>query len=414
MSPHHEDPTKVALNGTHAGVRTRRSLWLAVMIVVLTVGTVGSVVGARAVARNDGNKSRQVFLASAAEISSTLQQAIVHEQDLTISTGAVLVRNPNATEADFLVWTRSVRAFARYPEVQSIFDIQQVLPSQLAAYAARQVADPSGPLAAAGTFAVTPSGSRPYYCLASVSRSRETTTDLPDGVDFCQSPLRSELLQARDSGQDGYLPYKQGDVEELAIGAAIYRGGVVPGTVTARRAELIGWTGIAILPGVLLHTALAHHLSTAVAFHYGSGSSSTTFRAGVVPHDAQSTSIDLSNSWRIVVLGPATDGDLLSNPHALDLLLGGFTLSLLLGLILHLLGTSRSRALELVAERTDELRHQAFHDPLTGSAESSTDPRPDRPHAGACPTRAHHARRTLLGPRQLQGHQRHPGASSRR
>ncbi len=31
-----------------------------------------------------------------------------------------------------------------------------------------------------------------------------------------------------------------------------------------------------------------------------------------------------------------------------------------------LLGTSRSRALELVAERTEELRHQAFHDPLTG------------------------------------------------
>lgn len=296
-------------------VRTRRSFWLAVMIVVVAAGTIGAVVGARGVARNDGSKERQVFLASAAQISSTLQLAIVHEQDLAISAGAVLVRNPDATEADFLVWTKSVRAFARYPEMQTIFDIQQVLPSQLTAYAARQVADPSGPLAAPGTFAVTPAGSRPYYCLASVSRSRNTTTDLPDGIDFCQTPLRSELVHARDSGQDEYLPHEQGKVEELAIGAAIYRGGSVPRTVDARRADIVGWTGIAILPGVLLHTALADHPSTAVAFHYGSGSSSATFKAGVVPHDAQSTSIGLSNGWHIDILGTATDGAVLSNPH---------------------------------------------------------------------------------------------------
>jgi diguanylate cyclase (GGDEF)-like protein len=347
-------------------VRTRRSFWLGVMIAFLAAGTLASVVGARSVARGDSSRARQVFLASAAEISSTLQLAIVHEQDLTISTGAVLIRNPDTTEADFLGWTKSVRAFARYPEVQTIFDIQLVRPSQLRAYAARQVADPSGPLAAPGTFAVTPSGNRPYYCLASVSRSRRTTTDLPDGIDFCQSPLRSELLHSRDSGLDEYLPYKQGNVEELAIGAAIYGGGAVPGTVEARRADLLGWTGIAILPGVLLDTALAHHPSTAVAFHYAAGTSSTTFRTGVVPHDAQSTSMNLSNSWHIDVLGASTGGGVFSNPHALYLLVGGLSLSLLLGLMLYVLGTSRSRALELVAERTGELRHQAFHDPLTG------------------------------------------------
>ncbi len=204
------------------------------------------------------------------------------------------------------------------------------------------MADPSGPLAAVGTFAVTPAGSRPYYCLASVSRSRTATTDLPDGIDFCQTPLGSELLHARDSGRDEYLPYKEGAVGELAIGAAIYRGGVVPSTVDARRANIMGWAGIAILPGVLLEAALAHHPSTAVAFHYVSGSSSATFNAGVVPRDAQSTSIDLSNGWHIRVMGAAAEGAVLSNPHARDLLGGGIMLSLLLGLMLYLLGTSRS------------------------------------------------------------------------
>jgi diguanylate cyclase (GGDEF)-like protein len=351
-------------NERTAAVRTLRKFWVAIVLVVLLAGTIGSGVEARNVARNDRDKSRQVFLASATEIGSTLQQAIVHEQDLSISTGAVLVRNPNATEADFLAWTRSVRAFDRYPEVQSIFDIQLVPASQLSSYAARQVADPSGPLAAKGSFAVAPAGSRPYYCLAAVARSR--TTAVPDGIDYCQSALVSVLTQARDSGQEVYLPYKPGNVEELAIGAAIYRGGVVPGTVAARRAAIMGWTGTTIVPGVLLAAALAHHPATAVAFRSASDSSTVAFKAGVVPPGAQSTSIHLSNGWQVQVLGTGTQGGVLSNSHALDLLLGGITVSVLLALLLYVLGTSRARALELVAERTDELRHQAFHDPLTG------------------------------------------------
>jgi diguanylate cyclase (GGDEF)-like protein len=48
------------------------------------------------------------------------------------------------------------------------------------------------------------------------------------------------------------------------------------------------------------------------------------------------------------------------------MLLGGIALALLLGVLVYVLGTSRSRALVLVDERTNEPRHQAFHDPLTG------------------------------------------------
>jgi diguanylate cyclase (GGDEF)-like protein len=40
--------------------------------------------------------------------------------------------------------------------------------------------------------------------------------------------------------------------------------------------------------------------------------------------------------------------------------------SLLLGTLLYVLGTSRSRAVQVVHERTDQLRHQALHDSLTG------------------------------------------------
>jgi diguanylate cyclase (GGDEF)-like protein len=46
--------------------------------------------------------------------------------------------------------------------------------------------------------------------------------------------------------------------------------------------------------------------------------------------------------------------------------LAGLSVSLLLGLLIYVLGTGRSRALQLVSERTDQLHYQAFHDSLTG------------------------------------------------
>ncbi len=167
------------------------------------------------------------------------------------------------------------------------------------------------------------------------------------------------------AGTSEYLPYKSGNVQDLVIGAAIYRGGTVPTTVATRRAAFLGWTGTAILPDVLLASALHGHPATAVAFQYGTGSSKVRFTAGAAPHDAQSTTINLHNGWRVEVFA-AAGGGLFSDGHAVALLSGGIAFCCLLGLLLYVLGTGRSRALELVDERTNELRHQAYHDPLTG------------------------------------------------
>jgi len=336
------------------------------VVSLVVIGTFGSVVAALQVARADSSKSRQVFVASAADVASTLRLTIQHEQDLTISAGAFLANNPNPTEAEFLAWTKSVRAFARYPELETISEALMVPASQLAAYAAQQVADPSGPLAANGTFQVSPLGNRPYYCLATVAQTGHAANVLPDGTDLCKTALGPALLEARVSGKDEYLPYNSGKGEDLAVGAAVYSGGAVPGTVKARQAAFVGWTGTATLPSVILATALEGHPSTEVAFHYGAGSSRVTFRAGKAPLGAGSTTINLHNGWHVQVFGSVTGAGLLANRNALMLLIGALALCWLLGLLIYVLGTSRSRALELVHERTVELRYQAFHDSLTG------------------------------------------------
>jgi diguanylate cyclase (GGDEF)-like protein len=162
------------------------------------------------------------------------------------------------------------------------------------------------------------------------------------------------------------VPYRVGSGDELVVGAPIYQGGVVPKTVQARRAAFIGWTGTEILPKTVLDTALRGYPNTAVVFRYGSGPSAATFRAGTAPKESQGMTIELHNGWSVQTFGSVTDSGVLSDGKALILLLGGISVSLLLGVLIYVLGTSRSRALLLVSERTDQLHHQAFHDSLTG------------------------------------------------
>jgi diguanylate cyclase (GGDEF)-like protein len=364
--PDHEDEDLAPMMGATPGARSRLNLWIAGIALLVVVGTVGSVMGAQAVARNDAAKSHQAFEGSAAQIASSLKQALVHEQDLSVSAAGVFVRDPESTQTEFLQWTSSIHAFARYPELQGLSELTLVPASQLNAFAARQVADPSGPLTPNGTFDVSPPGTRAYYCLASVSQSRYARLVIPAGLDYCTTSLGKALLTSRDSGKSAAIPYKTGKTEELGMGTPIYQGGVVPKTVQARQAAFIGWTGTEILPKVVLTAAIAGHPSTAVAYRYRSGSSDVTYTAGTTPSDHQSTTIALSDGWHVQVFGSATSAGVFANRNALTLLLGGVALSWILGLLLYVLATSRSRALALVHERTDELRFQAFHDSLTG------------------------------------------------
>jgi diguanylate cyclase (GGDEF)-like protein len=333
---------------------------------MVTLGTIGSVFGARAVDHSASQRARQAFVTSSMGIASTLELTIQHEQDLVGATGAVIVHTPSISQADFVEWTSEVHAFQRYPEVQGMAELVMVPASQLSAFAARAVLEPAGALGADGTFQVSPPGNRPYYCLAAVSESRSGASTTPAGFDYCDTGLGTKLLSARDTGQTAYVPYGTGSGEELVLGAPLYIGGTTPATVAARRATFLGWTGTSIYPNLILATALKNHPSTALAFDYRNGTSTVTLKAGTAKAGAQSTSIDLHNGWNVVVSGPASPVGGLANGTGDAVLLGGIIVSLLLAAVILLLGTSRARALLLVNERTGQLRFQAFHDSLTG------------------------------------------------
>jgi diguanylate cyclase (GGDEF)-like protein len=57
---------------------------------------------------------------------------------------------------------------------------------------------------------------------------------------------------------------------------------------------------------------------------------------------------------------------MLTDTYSLTFLIAGLIISLLVGSLIYLLGSSRTRAVTMVHERTDQLQFQAFHDSLTG------------------------------------------------
>jgi diguanylate cyclase (GGDEF)-like protein len=341
-------------------------MWAPISCALVLVGVLASVLGARAAARSSAEHARLAFHLTSAEVSSTLTLAIQHEEDLIVSAGAFVSGAPHASPADFDRWAQAVDAMGRYPELQNLGLVKLVPASRLASFARQLAGDPVRPLGpsslpSSGPLMLLPPGPRPYYCLATAGLARSAASYLPAGIDYCA--LAPTLIAARETALVTYAPVAGRRGAALGIEAPVYSGGVKPPTAAARRRAFIGWVGELVVPGVVLARALQGHPGVAVRFRYGSH---VAFTSGVPPHDAQSTVIVLANHWTVQTFGAPVSASVFADPHALTVLIGGALLSLMLGLLVALLATGRTRALSLVREKTRELSHQALHDPLTG------------------------------------------------
>ena len=343
-------------------MRRPRWVWLSATALLVAVGTLGSVLGASVVAHNDAQRSHQAFVSSSTGIASALKLAIQQENSLVISAKAFVLANPNASNTEFLSWVNSMQVKKRYPELHALAFYALVRPGQLSQFVTRILADPPVPLPAGQSYQITPPGIRPSYCLVDLAYE-DGGLALPLGYDVCAT--YDAAAKTKALAQETYVPYKVGKKDYLAVEEPIYSGGAEPATVQARAAAVLGFVGVTTLPSFDLDQALSGHPDTAVAFHYGSGSSKVTFRAGSAPAGAMATSVNLHNGWHLETFGVVDGSGVLTNANTLILLLGGFVLSLLLGALIYVLGTSRSRALVLVDERTQELNHLALHDSLT-------------------------------------------------
>jgi PAS domain S-box-containing protein len=340
----------------------RHHAWAVVAGLLVIAGSVASVVAAEAVAHGAEQKSRAAFQGISADNASALRLAIQHEEDLVIHGAAFVGAYPNATNTEFIHWVKSVHTLERYPELESIGILAMVQPADLKKFAARIEADPPTPLKADGKFQLVPPGNRPFYCFASGSMARTPSTAAP-GLDYCA--LTPTIVAGRDSGIASYVPYKIGNKVRLAIQNPIYRGSVLPATIKARRSAFVGFFGMTVIPAVVLDSALKGRANAAVKITYHADTEfaklngDTSFSSGTVPIHAQSARINLDNGWTVQTFGAAAPTGVFGVESAGSLLLGGLALSLLLGVLILVLATSRGRALALVDRQTGEIREQA-------------------------------------------------------
>jgi signal transduction histidine kinase/CheY-like chemotaxis protein len=338
------------------------AVWVAVAALLIAVGTISAVLGARAVSSNNAERERVAFASSSATIASAIKLGLANEQDLELAAGAFVADHTEVTEPGFLEWAHAMQAAARYPELVLAGYVVIVPATQLASFAAHATADPAGPLSH-GKFVVDPAGKRPYYCFAEALFATSALFAPAAGYDYCAGSAKGagEIPRAPSVTATTLLP----GLPLLVVDTPVYRGGTVPTTASARAGSFLGYTAVAVLPTLLLQTALQGHPHTALALELKSPSSHLVFAAGRAPHHAQRTTIDLHDGALVRISGAPLIVGLFSDGDALRVLVGGITLSVLLGLLMFVLATSRERARRQVREQTRQLSAEVA---LTASA----------------------------------------------
>src|SRR6202035_2828819 len=300
-----------------------RTLWAAVAALCVAAGAAGSVLGAHALAGHDEAQSRQNFHLSVTStgIASTVRVALQREEDLLAAAGTFCAGNPKTSPAELSSWARGANALRRYPELQRLGFVALLksepalaTPPVTTATTARGF----GRLTPASSSRVTslrpPAAAKPsYYCSAVAQLSRSSTGAAASGGGHCS--LSHGLLSARDSGLSAYSAHAGG--KTLGIVTPVYRGGVVPSSVGARRAAFGGWLREVLLPSVVLGQALQGHPQAAAQLRYHAGAANVTFAAGAPSHDAQSVATDLHGGWTLMSFGPAVSTGVLSDAGAL-------------------------------------------------------------------------------------------------
>ncbi len=355
-------------------IRARRVVWAAVAILCVAAGTIGSVLAAHAVARNDAATARSNFHQGSVGVASALKLAIQREEELAVSAGTFFAGNAKASPAEFARWVKWARTLRRFPELQNLGLVTIVRQSQLAAFEARitgraikpetsEAAPSLEPSALAEGFAVEPASNHHYYCLASAELARSAAVAAPVGLDYCAKS--AALLLARDTGTSRYAPVSVGHTTAIAVETPVYRGNATPRSVFGRTAAAVGWLREVLVPGVVLQQALKGHPATAARLSYRTNTRNVTFTSGTPQTGDQSATSSLHDGWTVTTFASAPTAGVLADEDALTVLIGGILLSVLVGLLAFLVGGGRGPARSSLAKAPD-VPHDDLHDPLTG------------------------------------------------
>jgi diguanylate cyclase (GGDEF)-like protein len=365
--------------------RDRQTSWSRIGWLLLAAGVALSVVAGgfwRDQARDQANHS---FDAQAASVGSSVTTALRRMDDLTVAARTVIASEPDLTNEELANWYRSVDAHRRYRGTLGFGFMALVPAAQLPRYVSQVRADPiPGVPRLHGDLTINPPGPRASYCLIRLGVAGIVNRLIPGGygLDVCAIPGAGAIVGTRDTARFSAFSSTLATGERiLTVAAPVYRGGV-PTNIAQRRARMLGWVIGIFDVKAILGQAVAGDRGLAVTISRQDAASprvvlpkSTTLSTVSKVASIGSLSgaslkrqftLDADGRWVVTVAKQPDWGVLSPTVQGAALLLGGVLMTLLVFLLIHVLAQGRSRALRMVAEKTEELHHQALHDALTG------------------------------------------------
>jgi diguanylate cyclase (GGDEF)-like protein len=338
-----------------------RVRWAAIGMVVLLCGvlaTAGVAIDQLDALRDQADRAYQE---ASEDVAAAVRLELQRQTDLLVSTGAYVSEHPGITSGHLERWIRSIRALERYPDLLGVLFVRLVDHEELDAYLSD--IDPGGALV------VIPPGPREWYCLIqAVGYQADTEIQVRPGFDYCVDPaLGASIEPVRLAGQETYQSGVEiaGLMPLLAI-APVYTGGIDPGTPDARAEVTLGGVVTVIDVEGVLDRVLADRAGLGVTLSYADEWSSVAFNAGDSRAVNGGFTTPLAEGWELAVTTSASVASAPITQVTWAVLVAGVLASAMLAGLLFVLGTSRARALDLVDDATEELRHLALHDSLTG------------------------------------------------
>ncbi|MGH9105197.1 MAG: bifunctional diguanylate cyclase/phosphodiesterase [Acidimicrobiales bacterium] len=372
--------------------------------VLLLLGVAASAVAGMAWSGYVRARAAQTFNSMATTAADALSVEMQRDADLAATARALVDTSPALTNAKFEMWFRLLGTRDSYPGSFGLLFLENVRQPRLHAFASQVAADPPIGLPMSGRFAISPLGSKPPYCLTragvvdvapSSGISMGTLMDLlaftrPD-LDYCALPVGALLRESAATGEVAVatlsslvaeaphelgVPVVPSSVPRLlakqgffATMTPIYSGAMPPKSAALRLESLKGWIlGIYQAGGILAPVIQGHH-GTSATLSYVNPSGRRTVLARVGPRVASALTkafpLTSTGKWTVALsAAPPVSGPPPSD-QGFAIFLGGSLLSVLVFALVRVLSRSRSKALELVEQRTAQLRHQALHDGLT-------------------------------------------------
>ncbi len=375
--------------------------WHAVVAAIVTLGSFAAVFGSTTwysyATRANARSVAHDLAGARAVLGSSLQR----DADLLSTVNAVVATHPRMDGTLLGELLARLRVADAYPGAFSFSYIERLTAPQLPAFLRLVRREPplGIPIPARES---TPSVRAPgrAYCL---TRLATIIHRLPAGLaagvapflaayvgpahDYCSSPVAPLLAWSARSGDVAVTPASRvagsaGTPGSKALGALlrgrsvfamaspVYAGATLPTSRAARSRALEGWTlGLFDASAILRPVAAGADTSAALlAYRSPGGAPEVLARSGHLPAGAPRTAIEVAGGGAWVVELTLRDHPTLASPgvESLFIALGGLLVTALLAALVAVLVRSRRSAVALAERRTEELRYQALHDPLTG------------------------------------------------